>query len=200
MIKKIILIFLVILLLIIGFKILTKINFNLKYKCGDVIDSFNNVNLYFNGGVGHTQGRNLAKDGYNLGIKYQCVEFVKRYYYKALNHKMPNSYGNAIDFFNPKLKDGELNRQRALFQYKNGSFTKPRVNDIIIFDKHLFNPYGHVAIVCDVTDKNITIIQQNAGAFSDMREVYEVNQINKHFYLKENVLGWLSIKGKLNGN
>jgi len=200
MIKNIRLIIVVSLLLYIGFKLIKKVNFHPTHKCGDVIDSFNNVNLYFNGGVGHTQGRNLAKDGYNLGIKYQCVEFVKRYYYKALNHKMPDSYGNAIDFFNPKLEDGELNKQRALFQYKNGSFTKPRVNDIVIFNKHLFNPYGHVAIVCDVTDKNITIIQQNAGAFSDMREVYEVNQINKHFYLKENVLGWLSIKGKLNGN
>jgi len=43
MIKKIIL---VILLLIIGFKLLIKINFNLKHKCGDVVDSFNNVNVY----------------------------------------------------------------------------------------------------------------------------------------------------------
>lgn len=36
------------------------------------------VAIYFNGGVNMSQGRNLTIDGYNLGIRYQCVEFVKR--------------------------------------------------------------------------------------------------------------------------
>ncbi|MFA0963395.1 hypothetical protein AB9P05_16445 [Roseivirga sp. BDSF3-8] len=49
-------------------------------------------------------GRNLTPDGYNLGLKYQCGEFMKRYYYLHLNHKMPDSYGHARDFFNPSLK------------------------------------------------------------------------------------------------
>jgi len=200
MIKNIILIIVTLLLLYIGYKLIKKINFHPTHKCGDIIDNFNNVNVYFNGGVGHTEGRNLAKDGYNLGIKYQCVEFVKRYYYEALKHKMPDSYGNAIDFFDNALKDGEFNKKRNLFQYHNGSLTQPKINDIMIFDKHLFNPYGHVAIVSEVNENNITIVQQNAGAFSQTREVYVVNKVNKHFYLKENVLGWLSLKGKINGN
>jgi len=187
-------------LIFIGFNLIKKINFHPTHKCGEIIDNYNNVNVYFNGGVGHTEGRNLTKDGYNLGIKYQCVEFVKRYYYEALNHKMPDSYGNAVDFFNSTLKDGELNKQRNLYQYKNGSSTPPKLNDIIIFDKHLFNPYGHVAIVADVNENNITIVQQNAGVFSDTREIYKLNKINKHFYLKKNILGWLSVKGKINGN
>lgn len=200
MFKKVMLIIVILALIFIGFKLIKKINFHPTHKCGDIIDSFQNVNVYFNGGVGHTEGRNLAKDGYNLGIKYQCVEFVKRYYYEALNHKMPDSYGNAVDFFNSSLKDGELNKQRNLFQYFNGSLTQPKINDIIIFDNHVFNPYGHVAIVSDVSEHNITIVQQNAGTFSDTREVYELNKINNHYYLDDNILGWLSKKGKSNGN
>jgi surface antigen len=200
MIKNIMLTIVILLLIYFGFKLIKKINFHPTNKCGDIIDSFQNVNVYFNGGVGHTEGRNLASDGYNLGIKYQCVEFVKRYYYEALNHKMPDSYGNAIDFFDNTLKDGEFNKKRNLFQYVNGSLTSPNINDIIIFDKHLFNPYGHVAIVSEVNENNITIVQQNAGTFSDTREVYELNKINKHFYLNKSVLGWLSVKGKINVN
>ncbi len=174
--KKIILLLLTLLILYISFNLLKKVNFHPTNKVGDVVDSFHDVKVYFNGGVGHTDERNLASDGYNLGIKYQCVEFVKRYYYKALKHKMPDSYGNAIDFFDKKLKDGEINKQRNLYQYHNGSTSSPKINDIIIFDKHLFNPYGHVAIVCNVNENNITIIQQNAGVFSKTRVVYKLKK------------------------
>ena len=65
---------------------------------GEVVDEFNGVKVYFNGAVEHVGGRNLAADGYNLGLKYQCVEFVKRYYYERFGHKMPNSFGHAKDF------------------------------------------------------------------------------------------------------
>ena len=148
--KKIILLLLTLSILYISFNLLKKVNFHPTNKVGDVVDSFHDVKVYFNGGVGHTDGRNLASDGYNLGIKYQCVEFVKRYYYKALKHKMPDSYGNAIDFFDKKLKDGEINKQRN------------------------------------------TIIQQNAGVFSKTRVVYKLKKIDNHYYLDNNVLGWLS--------
>ncbi len=50
------------------------------YEVGDKVDSLNGVYVYYNSNVGNVSGRNLASDGYNLGLKYQCVEFVKRYY------------------------------------------------------------------------------------------------------------------------
>ncbi|MGN2920302.1 hypothetical protein ACTFQ5_16360 [Aliivibrio fischeri] len=76
--------------------------------------------------MNHVLERNVAADGYNLGLKYQCVEFVKRYYYEYFNHKMPDTYGHAKDFFNPDLPDGNLNKQRNLIQYKNGSLNPPK--------------------------------------------------------------------------
>src|SRR5690606_23830292 len=66
---------------------------------GKPVDSLNGVVVYYNGAVGHVLERNVAADGYNIGLKYQCVEFVKRYYYEHLQHKMPDSYGHAKDFF-----------------------------------------------------------------------------------------------------
>ena len=68
----------------IGFKAFYKFNFN--YSVGQRIDSLNGVFVYYNGSVSNVSGRNKASDGYNLGMKYQCVEFVKRYYLEYLNH------------------------------------------------------------------------------------------------------------------
>ena len=137
---------------------------------GGEIDSLNGVAVYYNGPVSNVSGRNLAPDGYNLGQKYQCVEFVKRYYYEALHHSMPDSYGHAKDFFNAEIPDGEINPARGLRQYVNGGSTLPRVGDLLVFDGTVFNRYGHVAIVSEVTDKDIEFIQQNPGPAAPSRE------------------------------
>ena len=86
------------LLTFLAYSISKTTNFNHFYEIGQPIDSLNQVIVYYNGGVNHVEERN-TKDGYNLGLKYQCVEFVKRYYYEYLNHKMPDSYGHAYSFF-----------------------------------------------------------------------------------------------------
>jgi hypothetical protein len=141
-----------------------------QYEVGDVVDTLDNVLVYYNGNVNHVSERNLAKDGYNLGLKYQCVEFVKRYYYEHLSHKMPDSYGYAMEIYDSRFGDGQLNTKRNLLQFKNGSSSKPKVKDLIVFDGHEFNPYGHVAIVSKVGEDIIEITQQNPGPNSPSRD------------------------------
>lgn len=168
---------------------------NAELKIGDIVDSLNGVFVYYNGSVSHVSERHLAKDGYNLGLKFQCVEFVKRYYYEHLKHKMPDSYGHAREFYSSKFLDGELNTKRNLLQFKNGSFSKPEVKDLIVFDGHEFNPYGHVAIVSNVGEDFIEIIQQNPGPDASSRERYELSKIDgKWFVSDELTLGWLRKK------
>ena len=170
----------------------TKIDSNTKFSVGQEVDNLNGVSVYYNGGVGNVKGRNTTSDGYNLGLKYQCVEYVKRYYYEHLNHKMPDSFGHAKDFFDKGLKDGKTNKQRNLTQYTNPSQTKPKVNDLLIFDATKFNKYGHVAIVSKVTEDKIEIIQQNPGPFGKSRESFKL--ANKHGNWEignDKVLGWL---------
>lgn len=167
----------------------TKKEFKVE-NIGDTLDVFNNVYVFYNKSISNTSGRNVSKDGYNLGLKWQCVEFVKRYYYKHLNHKMPNSYGHAKDFFNPSLSDGTLNLDRNLLQFSNGSKSKPQVNDLIVFDGNLFNQYGHVAIISKVNEDEIEIIQQNVGKHS--RDILMLNFSNNKWKIKDaSVLGWL---------
>ena len=170
----------------------THLNLNPRCRVGQEVDHVNGVAVFYNGGVGHSSGRNLAPDGYNLGIKYQCVEFVKRYYYEHLNHKMPDSYGHAKQFFDPKLADGALNTHRDLLQYVNGGESKPRPDDLLVFGPSLLNRYGHVAIVSQVTDSDLEVVQQNPGPFGSSRERLLLVSEGGHWRCaNRRVLGWL---------
>lgn len=190
--RRILLISGILILLISGFFISKKVNLNPKYEIGQKIDSLNGVSVYYNGGVENVSGRELSEDGYNLGLKYQCVEFVKRYYYEELNHKMPDSYGHAKDFFVSNLNDGQLNKQRNLIQYTNPSTSKPRVNDLVVYSGTTLNTYGHVSIISQVNEKEIEIIQQNSGPYGNSREKYKlINKNGKWLINNSRVLGWL---------
>jgi hypothetical protein len=160
------------------------------YTVGQIIDSINEVYVYYNGDINNISGRNITADGYNLGLKYQCVEFVKRYYYEHFNHRMPDSYGDAKDFFDTKLSDGQKNIKRNLAQYKNPSKAKPREGDILIFGGNIFNKHGHIAIVSKASDKEIEIIQQNKGSKS-RQKVSITQKADKYKINNKRILGWL---------
>jgi hypothetical protein len=139
--------------------------------------------------MSNVSGRNTV-NGYNVGLKYQCVEFVKRYYLKHYNHKMPNSYGHAKDFIHKGLKDGAVNKARNLLQFKNPSKSKPKVGDIIVYDGHVFNKFGHIAIISAVTDSEVEIIQQNTGTTT--RKTHQLSYKNNLWTIKDkSILGRL---------
>jgi surface antigen len=162
------------------------------YDVGDEVDSFNGVEVYYNGSYGNVSGRNVV-DGYNVGLRYQCVEFIKRYYLEHLNHKMPNSYGHAKSFFNGRVKDGSINSARNLRQFTNPSTVKPKVDDILVFDGHSFNKFGHIAIISSVREDEIEIIQQNTGSRS--RSTYPLTREGDKWKINHSrALGWLRLK------
>jgi surface antigen len=164
-------------------------------ELGKPLDDLNGVYVYYNGHTSSTRGRSIAPCGYNLGLKYQCVEFVKRYYYQHFNHKMPNSYGHAKSFFNPGLKDGQLNRDRNLLQFTNPSKSKPEVGDIIVFRATQGNPYGHVAIVSKVGRNTMEIIHQNAGPNRPTRLKYDLKQNDGKWKMESRrAQGWLRMR------
>ena len=161
-------------------------------QVGDKVDSLNGVYVYYNANVGNVNGRNTSADGYNIGLKYQCVEFVKRYYYEYLNHKMPDSYGHAKDFYEKGLGDGKRSKRRNLIQYANPSNSKPKVDDLLVFDGTTSNKYGHVAIISKVTDSKIEIIQQKPGPYGPSRETFKLKHSNGKWKIDNTkILGWL---------
>ncbi len=177
-----------------GYSYGTRINFNRERQVGDRIDSLNGVAIYFNGGVNHVVGRNLSVDGYNLGLRFQCVEFVKRYYYERFAHRMPDAYGHARDFFDAAVPDGTLNARRGLLQFTNGTRAGPPLpEDIIVFGPSLLNPYGHVAIVAATGPDGIEIAQQNPGPFAPSRETLSLRTDGSSGWslVHPQVRGWL---------
>jgi hypothetical protein len=162
---------------------------------GSVVDSLNGIPVYYNGEINSVIASHITNDGYNLGLKWQCVEFVKRYYYYHLHHAMPESGGHAKDFFDKSLPDASYNYARELVQYANPSLKKPAVDDIIVFDGHLGNKYGHIAIISFVGEDVIEIIQQNPGPDEPSRERLEFAFEDGRYNVKsKHVLGWLRIE------
>ncbi|APH22041.1 CHAP domain-containing protein [Clostridium botulinum] len=156
---------------------------------GDVLDSYKEVNVFYNGNnYGENHGKSYSKDGYYYGYKWQCVEYVKRFYYKAKDHKMPDVYGNAKDFFDINTEQGHLNKRRGLIQYRNGENEKPKVDDLLVFTD---TEFGHVVIVTEVGNDYIEVIQQNIGSSS--RDKFTLKYKNKKYFIggKRSPAGWL---------
>lgn len=154
------------------------------------MDIHNGVPVFFNGKIGETHGRHLGPDGYNLGLKWQCVEYVKRYYYEVYQHKMPYSYGHAKDLFDQSLEDVAFNSNRGLYQFRNVRYEKPLTGDILVYDGVPENPYGHTAIISSVTDTEVEIIQQNYGQKS--RDTLKLAVYEGIYTVADyDVLGWL---------
>ncbi|MFZ1330714.1 MAG: CHAP domain-containing protein [Flavobacteriales bacterium] len=160
----------------------------MTHNNGDRLDSLNGVVVFHNAGMGNVSGRNVV-DGYNVGLKYQCVEFVKRYYLEHYSHRMSNSYGHAKDFFSSAITDGEINPDRGLLQYTNGSKSLPMVGDLVVLDGWKGNPYGHVAIISAVDDGEVELVQQNTGS---TRVEYDLDLIDGRWRIdNKRILGWL---------
>lgn len=191
---------LIVLAIFFGIRGSKQINWNTNRSIAQPMDSLDGVVVYYNGGVGQSHGRNTAPDGYNIGIRYQCVEFVKRYYLEVYHHKMPDSYGHAKDFFDPNVQDGELNPARGLRQFKNGGRDVPQHGDLLIWGPSMWNPYGHVAIVIQYKNSpkadlnSVQYIQQNPGPFGNARESVKcIRQKDGYRLDDKRILGWLRV-------
>jgi hypothetical protein len=187
-------IFVIITLLAIGLYFVNwrKVKVMATTSVGDPVDSLHGVVVYYNGNVGNVAERNVSADGYNIGLKYQCVEFVKRYYFEHLHHKMPDSYGHAKDFFDHSIVDGGENKRRNLMQFTNPSVSKPQLDDLLIYSETKYNPYGHVAIVSNVDDDGIEVIQQNPGTYASSRGRFPLTHKNGKWRIdNDRILGWL---------
>jgi hypothetical protein len=190
--RKYLIIGAVVLVLLLAFFFGERFDLNPSRSPGMVLDSLDGVKVYYNGGVGQSHGRNLAPDGYNLGIRYQCVEFVKRYYYEHYGHKMPDSYGHAKEFFDEDVPQGQLNKARGLIQFRNEEEVPPQKGDLLVWRASWLNYYGHVAIVSAVTEDRMELVQQNAGPFGSSRKSFPIDKRKgKVKVLAKGLKGWL---------
>jgi surface antigen len=162
-----------------------------KGAAGEVVTTYRKVPVRSNGEdykVSH--GKHYAKGGYYYGQKWQCVEFVKRFYHDALNHRMPDVWGHAKDFFDVEVAHGDLNPARGMLQFNNGGTTAPQADDLLVFD---FAPYGHVAVISAVREDEIEVVQQNVRGRP--RETYPLAKSDGRYTIEANrePIGWLRV-------
>lgn len=128
-------------------------------------------------------------DGIFTGIKWQCVEFARRYLIQV-NKITFDMVDNAYDIFdlnNFKTLNG---MNIPIKKYKNGSNIMPRIGSLIIWAKNVdINETGHVAIVTNVTKNYIEIAEQNYDNKSYGRRIY----INHNKLDSMHLLGWINI-------
>jgi len=114
---------------------------------GRIMGFFNKVPIYYN-------GRKSTRGKY--GLQFQCVELINRFLV-SLGHKNLTKTGHADSYF---WNAGS----KGLKAFPNGGSEKPRIKDLLIFDKsdHDGSP-GHVAVIYSVTNKYVCFVQQNVG-------------------------------------
>ncbi len=118
---------------------------------GAVVGEYNGVTAYSNGDNNYYSWDYNTVDSYNSGMKWQCVEYVNRYYYLIYGSQIRIPGTNAIDYY-------DTASERGLVAYSNGGTTPPQLGDILCSGG---GSYGHVAIVRGVTSNSVHVIHQN---------------------------------------
>ena len=125
-----------------------------KYKFGDIIGTFNGVNAYSNQ---NDELKSKQSNYYNniyTGVKWQCVEFVRRYL--ILKHSI--TFNNVEHAFQiPQAQFTTLNG----FPVK--MINELNIGSIVVWPKNYENnsPHGHVAIVINISISGINVAEQN---------------------------------------
>lgn len=154
---------------------------------GIEIGSLDGVVGYYNGNAeAQTWGGNY-QDGKYCGEKWQCVEFVRRYYLSVLGLHLTFK-GHANKWYTPGAQDGQRTATQ-LVQYNNGSETKPKYQDILVLQT---NSFGHVAIIAEVNEESVVIAQQNVKArFLETLPLEKIVRNGKVVWEIRNALCWL---------
>jgi parallel beta-helix repeat protein len=130
-------------------------------------------------------------DVYNTGMKWQCVEYVNRYYYTIYGMEIRIPGTNAEDYY-------DTASDRGLIAYPNGGTTSPQPGDILCSNG---GTHGHVAIVREVTADSIHVIHQNwANTAADNDKTISMSVSGGHctvsgFSGSYPVQGWLRKPG-----
>ncbi len=116
---------------------------------GTYLGQFNTVAAYSNGSASYYSAIANTVNGYYTGIKWQCVEYVRRYYYTIFNTQFSNGVaGDAGTWFGAASGLG-------MTPYTNGqTTTAPQVGDILCSTTH-------IAIIKRVVGNKLFTAQQN---------------------------------------
>ncbi len=142
-----------------------------NYGC--YLGEYEEVTAYSNGGFAGTSCGN-----------YQCVKFMKRFY--------SDVYGINIGVIGVARNIYSMAENFHLYAFPNGGDVAPHPGDILVFDHS--NDIGHVAIITNVTQTSVGIIEQNWSASSCTASL-EMTVSNEQYDIDGrgtySVIGWV---------
>jgi len=147
------------------FKLLYKI-YKLKYKqtkFGKPLYSFNNVYAYSNKSSDFISDELNYYNGHFTGIKWQCVEYARRYFQSVFNvtfSQVDSAYEIPNAIFT-SLSDNKI--ITSVSMVINPTIINYVSNSLIIWPKDYEpdTPHGHVAVIVSVNKEGIDIAEQN---------------------------------------
>lgn len=160
--------------------------YNFGEKIGEAEVSGETVDIFCNKGYenGPSPFFTEDKEGNFLGIKYHCVELVRRFLYQKTKKNLAQTWqeGHASDWWeNADVMEAEKISGEHLVETKD--FLSLRTGDIICFSG---GKYGHVGIISEILTpkKQITFCHQNF--FADDRDVKTLFTPQKKHLKKDN--------------
>lgn len=142
-------------------------------------------------------------DGIYMGYKWQCVELARRWLY-VNNGYVFDDVPMAYDIFRlrsvKRVKDGA---RLPLQSFQNGSLRRPVPGSMLIWNEGGdFEHTGHVAIVSEVTDNFVRIIEQNVehsiwvdGTAWSRQLIANIDEDGRYWvdctYQNASILGWV---------
>jgi glutathionylspermidine synthase len=138
--------------------------------------------------------------GIFTGFKWQCVEFARRWLLLRKSCIFQN-VGSAADMWQ-ELKYVECvtdGRKFPIKTYSNGCSAKPQCDSFLIYPRSDENPFGHIAVICEVQEDFIRVAEQNyqfhywSNNYSRQIPMIKHNDL---YYIEDyyNVYGWMVIE------
>jgi len=138
--------------------------------------------------------------GIFMGIKWQCVEYARRWLLLRKGCVFKN-IRCAADIWNDinhveRVTDG---KHFPLKPYPNGSPTFPQIDSFLIYSRSTEQPVGHIAVICDVGSNYIRIAEQNnkfhywSGDYA--RQIPVIFKDGLYYIEDEDeIYGWMAIE------
>jgi hypothetical protein len=121
----------------------------------------------------YSVGKSGAYAGIVYGIKYECVEFARRYYIQKFHVTFPQ-VENAYELFDLKyVIDLRSKKKIRVHVIPNSDRVLPEPGDMIIWKPEgQYHTTGHVAIMKEIVNRSIvTIAEQNGKTSSGHRNI-----------------------------
>lgn len=169
---------------------------------GTALGTYQGVTSFSNGhDQYYSRQQNFYKEHYT-GIKYQCVEYARRWLQQSKNltfHNVPHAADVWKLHYFENLDTSLLS---PVLSIANGAKSLPTIDSFLIWQRSALCPFGHIAVITevDLVKKTIRIAEQNInnnywpGDYS--RELL-MECIEGKYWIRdfEQPIGWVVIAG-----